>query len=357
MNRSGIAFADQPSSDVQLVNCIIRNSSCRIIELLLHQRSGTKRYHRPRAAIHVVVEFLRYRSNRRQLLVGRLAPFNTGYVANHLMNAHGMHDAQLAGLHQVRSVLDIIRGPVLHTRLHDTFVFPRRLDHLPAFPDVVGDGLLHIHVLARLAGPYGPQAVPVVRRGVDDNIHLGVVQHLAEIGDPLRRFPGGPANRLRGSTKSPLVGVRHVFHRDVGPIGKSADQICSPAAASHQAHDHLIAGRRSFAGCSHCHSRRQTSRHSGAGGVLHETSSVHRIHGHSFLWVCIAFSTWRAYPVTRAMAGRSRLPSGTSCCRPSHSSRSRSASGTYRCEAAPLTIVLFLTERSSFDFVHGHISL
>ena len=66
--------------------------------------------------------------------------------------------------------------------LDDPLVLAGRLDHLAAFEDVVGRGLLDVHVLARLAGPDRRQRVPVVGRGDDDRVDVLVVEQLAQVG-------------------------------------------------------------------------------------------------------------------------------------------------------------------------------
>ena len=70
----------------------------------------------------------------------------------------------------------------LRADLHHAAVLACRGHHLPALPDVVGERLFHVDVLAGLARPYGRQGVPVVGRGDGDRIDLLVVERLAEVG-------------------------------------------------------------------------------------------------------------------------------------------------------------------------------
>ena len=72
-------------------------------------------------------------------------------------------------------------GTALGADLDDAAVLAGRGDHLPAFPDVVGEGLLDVDVLARLAGPDGGQGVPVVGRGDGHGVDGLVVEQLAEV--------------------------------------------------------------------------------------------------------------------------------------------------------------------------------
>ena len=76
---------------------------------------------------------------------------------------------------------DIVGGAVIHPDLNSDVVLARRLDHLPAFPDIVGDRLFNVNMFAGLARPDGCQCMPVV--GHDDRygIDFLVVQDLLEV--------------------------------------------------------------------------------------------------------------------------------------------------------------------------------
>jgi hypothetical protein len=63
-------------------------------------------------------------------------------------------------------------GAALEAVLDDLPVFRLRFGEHAAFPDVVGDGLFHVDVLAVRRGGDGDQAVGVIRRGDADGIDV-----------------------------------------------------------------------------------------------------------------------------------------------------------------------------------------
>ena len=75
----------------------------------------------------------------------------------------------------------MIHTATLRAKLHDPVVFPRRLDHPTAFDDVVARRFLGVNILACLAREDRDQRVPVVRRGVDNDVDLFVVEQAAEV--------------------------------------------------------------------------------------------------------------------------------------------------------------------------------
>ena len=86
-----------------------------------------------------------------------------------------------------------------------------RLDHLPAFEDVVRCRLLDVHVLAGLAGPDRRQRVPVVGRGERNGVDRLVVEHRAIVGlfrrplarlSPRRTWRPAPCGRRRNRRAS-----------------------------------------------------------------------------------------------------------------------------------------------------------
>ena len=72
--------------------------------------------------------------------------------------------------------LNVRRAPPLGSDLDDALVLARRLDHPPAFDDVVAGRLLDVDILAGLAGQHGQQRVPVVGRGDRDGVDRLVVE-------------------------------------------------------------------------------------------------------------------------------------------------------------------------------------
>src|SRR5690606_4544057 len=73
-----------------------------------------------------------------------------------------VHPSDISVPQQSDRFVDGRGAPELYPVLHDTIIHGRGLDHVTAFPNIVGTGFLHIDVLAGLAGPYHGKCVPVV---------------------------------------------------------------------------------------------------------------------------------------------------------------------------------------------------
>ena len=98
------------------------------------------------------------------------------HVAHH-------HDlAEVALPHEIQRFRVAVRSARAVGALHDALVLAGRLDHLPAFEDVVGSRFLDVYVLAGLAGPDRHQRVPVIGRGDHDGVDVLAVQELAHVG-------------------------------------------------------------------------------------------------------------------------------------------------------------------------------
>ncbi len=65
--------------------------------------------------------------------------------------------------------------PLLRANLHNAIKFPSSRDKLLAFPMVVCERLLDIHVFPRLACPNGSQHMPMIAHGNNDGIDIVVV--------------------------------------------------------------------------------------------------------------------------------------------------------------------------------------
>ena len=98
----------------------------------------------------------------------------------HVANHQDLAEVPLA--HVVQRLRVAVRSARAVGALHDAVVLAGRLDHLPAFEDVVGGRLLHVHVLAGLAGPDRHQRVPVIGRGDHDGVDVLALQELAHVG-------------------------------------------------------------------------------------------------------------------------------------------------------------------------------
>ena len=81
-----------------------------------------------------------------------------GYQIGVIPNAHPIHFAESAGLHDLLHLAKVRRGAVLRARLYDAVVAAGGVHDGAPFADVVGQGLLDIDVLAGLAGEHGMAA-------------------------------------------------------------------------------------------------------------------------------------------------------------------------------------------------------
>jgi hypothetical protein len=70
----------------------------------------------------------------------------------------------------------------LRTQLKDTVMAIKRLQHLLPLPNTIGQGLLAIHILARLKRHNGNLGVPVVGRGTGNGVNIRPVQQMSKIG-------------------------------------------------------------------------------------------------------------------------------------------------------------------------------
>ena len=81
------------------------------------------------------------------------------------------------------------------------------LDHLAALVNGHGQGLLHVDVLARLAGLDRLDGVPVVGRGDDHGVDVLAVEHAAKV-----LVPGHLSGELLPHLRCPLAnGVDHLL--------------------------------------------------------------------------------------------------------------------------------------------------
>src|SRR6185436_13208445 len=89
--------------------------------------------------------------------------------------------AELAFLQEFHRLLEPLVGAALGARLADLPVLARRLDDLPAFPDVVADGFLDVDVLSGLEGPDRQQRVRMVGGRDRDGVDRLVLDQLPEV--------------------------------------------------------------------------------------------------------------------------------------------------------------------------------
>ena len=100
--------------------------------------------------------------------------------------------------------------------LEDAFILADRLGHHSPFADGVAERLLAVDVLARLAGVDAGQIVPMLGRGVDDDVHVLAIQELPIVLIGIALVVGRP-----------LVGASLVevgYGDDVGVVGRFSDR-------------------------------------------------------------------------------------------------------------------------------------
>ena len=140
-----------------------------VVQILARQR-----HDRGRAGPEIVVE--RGGDRLRAAHLADAAARREMHVANH------QDLAEVPLTHVVQRFRVAVRSTRSVGALHDALVLAGRLDHLPAFEDVVGSRFLDVHVLAGLAGPDRHQRVPVIGRGDHDGVDVLAVQELAHVG-------------------------------------------------------------------------------------------------------------------------------------------------------------------------------
>jgi len=140
-------------------------------------------------------------------------------------------------------------GALLLADLHDAAVTPCGLEHHSAFRYGIGERLLDIHVLARLAGHDQGQAMPVVRRTDDHRVDVPVFDQIAEIRIDLRFFSRHLFHFSCAFGKDACI---HVAERCAGGVGKFQKSLQireSHVPASDQSHDQpAFAEARAFTG-------------------------------------------------------------------------------------------------------------
>ena len=124
-----------------------------------------------------------------------------------------------------------IRGSSrLHTYLDDPLILSCRLDHFPAFPDVMRHRFFHIDILTGLTGHNRAQPVPVVGCSVNQGINTVVIKDFSKILDHLRPFVLRLLDHLAGTCETPCIGIGKIGDLHVRALGEFLGQVCSPAA-------------------------------------------------------------------------------------------------------------------------------
>ena len=133
-------------------------------------------------------------------------------------------------------------APPLHAGLDDAVVFAGRLDHAPAFDDVMRHRLLAVDVFAGLAGPNGGQGMPVVRRRHRQRGDVLVLQDPANVLFHFRLFLLALTQHFHGGWDDAFVRVDQIGDLDVLKAGESVNQGFAPAVQSHDGQKDAVVG-------------------------------------------------------------------------------------------------------------------
>jgi hypothetical protein len=129
------------------------------------------------------------------------------------------------------------RGAALQAHLYHPAEAPRRAGHGASFAHHERQRLLHVHVLARLAGVDHLQRVPVIG-GVDR--HRVEVLQLEQLPVVLE-LPGLSAHLLRGEIEVGLVQVAKRHDLGVGVLEEGVEDLVAAIAEADEAHADAIA--------------------------------------------------------------------------------------------------------------------
>jgi hypothetical protein len=122
--------------------------------------------------------------------------------------------AQVTRPHHLQRLLVVGTAALPLADLHHPVRSPGRGQHDVCLLDGVGEGLLHVNVLARVQGVDQHQAVPVVGGSDDHGVDVLVVQEPPVVAVLLRRLPLSLDHVLLAPVQLALIGVaqRHALH-------------------------------------------------------------------------------------------------------------------------------------------------
>jgi hypothetical protein len=89
--------------------------------------------------------------------------------------------SDIALVNPLKGFFQAVIGAALSAGLDDAIIFASGLDELSALPDVVGNGLFQIDILAGLAGPHAHERMPMIGSGDGDNIDVFIIEHFPEV--------------------------------------------------------------------------------------------------------------------------------------------------------------------------------
>ena len=131
---------------------------------------------------------------------------------------------------------------LLGSELDDAVIFAGRLDHPPAFDDIVAGGLLDVNILAGLAGKHSQKRMPVVGRGDRDGVDRLVVEQAAKVFLDLRRLSGRTFDGLHGLGEHRIIDVADRDDLGLRVSGKHLGMIESAVAQTDDGDAHPLAG-------------------------------------------------------------------------------------------------------------------
>ena len=166
-------------------------------------------------------------------------------IAPHLTvpDLHHVHLTELSRVHIVDEFLSVGPAASLSADLDDPVVLSGCFDHQPTFPQVVGDGLLDVDVLACLAGQDGCGCMPMKRGRDDDAVDLLIVQDppdvLFQFGTFSLTFLGDLHRRL----DYVLVHVAEVLQVHIRHLAEVLNEGFAATPDTHNGQGHLVVGR------------------------------------------------------------------------------------------------------------------
>ena len=129
----------------------------------------------------------------------------------------------------------------LRAVLDDPLVLLRRLDALAPLEHVVAARLLHVDVLAGLAGPIGDQGMPVIAGGHGDRVELLLFQGLADVLEALGRVLAAALHVLDPLVEDPRVRINEVRDLNARDAGETGDVVAAaPVDPGHADADPLV---------------------------------------------------------------------------------------------------------------------
>ncbi len=232
----GILLVNEPTGNVHLMYAVVDDVAAGEVPEpvpVVVETVGIERTHGRGPQPHVVVHAFRH---------GRVRFGADGGALLTVEHAHEMHVAEFTGADVIEGMLAVFRTAILRTHLHNTVILAGRLNHLPAFPDTVRRRLFHVHVLARLTRENGAQRMPVVRRRVNDGVHIRACKHVPEITGEFRLTVRFLFQGRTAGVQTVAVRVREECNLHTFTLNEFTQQKRAPAPASHEPQPDTVIG-------------------------------------------------------------------------------------------------------------------